>query len=143
MDAVEDALDDAPPVSAQELLERAARLGPSRPTLQSIVLPNDPVLAEKMTPRAAERRARLRKVVNATVAACAALCVAALIATALSPSPAAASSGERASTATHAAPSIRVVAIEKLDETTLTKATHHGATTTATAKMRPKHGKRR
>ena len=125
--------------STSDLLERAARLGPARPTFESIVLPNDPILLEKMQPVAAQRRARFRKVVKATLGACLALCVLALGATALSPGEASASeSGSKVSART--APARPVVSIEKLDEAKRTKAvTSHAVTAAVKAKV----GKRR
>lgn len=131
------ALDPHAP-STSDLLERAARLGPARPTFESIVLPNDPILLEKMQPAAAQRRARFRKVVKATLGACLALCVIAIGASALSPSEASASeSGSKISART--APARPVVTIEKLDDAKRAKAvTSHVVTAAVKAK-----GKRR
>jgi hypothetical protein len=125
--------------STSDLLERAARLGPARPTFESIVLPNDPILLEKMQPAAAQRRARFRKVVKATLGACLALCVLAIGASALSPSEASAS--QSASTVSaRTAPARPVVSVEKLDEMKRGKAvTSHSVT----AAVKAKGGKRR
>lgn len=60
--------------SAQALLERAAALGPVRLTFESIAIP-DPVLEAKHEPRIAERRARLTRVVKATLGACVGVCI--------------------------------------------------------------------
>ena len=60
--------------SAQSLLERAAALGPVRLTFESIAIP-DPVLEAKHEPRIAERRARLTRVVKATLGACVGVCI--------------------------------------------------------------------
>lgn len=127
--------------STSDLLERAARLGPARPTFESIVLPNDPILLEKMQPAAAQRRARFRKVVKATLGVCLAVCVIAIGATALSPSEASASQSGASSTATaRTAPARPLVTIEKLDEAKRTKAlTSHSVTAAVKAKL----GKRR
>ncbi len=64
--------------SARSLLERAARLGPPRPTLESIPLPRDPILGAKMLPEIVARRAKLALITKATVGACLLLCLAAL-----------------------------------------------------------------
>ena len=106
--------------SMHDLLERAKSLPPARPTLESIVLPNDPVLKEKMLPHAAQRRARFQKVVKATLGACVALCVAAIAATALSGEASASPSEDRAMART--APATAVVPVEKLDSATRAKA---------------------
>jgi hypothetical protein len=121
--------------STSDLLERAARLGPARPTFESIVLPNDPILLEKMQPAAAQRRARFRKVVKATLGACLALCVIAIGASALSPSEASASEGNTMSART--APARPVVTIEKLDDAKRGKAvTSHAVTAAVKAKSK-------
>lgn len=125
--------DHAP--STHDLLERAARLGPPRMTFESIVLPNDPVLAEKMQPHAAERRARFRKIVKATIGACVALCVAAIVASAFSGSEASASTGSD-SPALRTAPATRVVSIEKLDDAKRGKAVQQHAASTANARAK-------
>lgn len=95
----------------KDLLERAAQLGP-RPTYESIVLPNDPVLHAKLEPRVAERRARFRRVVKGMLAGCIGVCVVALVVTAVS-------GGETpAASAATTAPSVATQAstpVEKLD----------------------------
>jgi len=137
------ALDPQAP-STSDLLERAARLGPPRPTFESIVLPNDPILLEKMQPAAAQRRARFRKVVKATLGACVGLCLLAIGASALSPSEASASTSSSASTAARTAPARPVVTIEKLDDAKRSKAmTSHGVTANAGTAVKAKSGKRR
>jgi hypothetical protein len=129
--------------STSDLLERAARLGPPRPTFESIVLPNDPILLEKMQPLAAQRRARFRKLVKATLGACLVLCVAAVGASALSPNEASASQSS-SSTAARTAPARPLVTIEKLDELKRGKAvTSHSVTANAGAAVKAKKGKRR
>jgi hypothetical protein len=136
------ALDPQAP-STSDLLERAARLGPARPTFESIVLPNDPILLEKMQPLAAQRRARFRKIVKATIGACVALCVAAIAASALSPSEASASESS-SSVVARTAPARPLVTIEKLDEAKRGKAvTSHTVTANAAAAVKAKIGKRR
>lgn len=150
-DALADTHSDAPVAldahapSTHDLLERAARLGPARPTFESIVLPNDPILLEKMQPAAAQRRARFRKVVKATLGACLALCVAAIAASALSPSEASASPSSTTSSAVaRTAPARPLVTIEKLDEAKRGKAvTSHQVTANAAASVKAKSGKRR
>jgi hypothetical protein len=97
--------------TAQDLLERAASLGP-RMSMDSIVLPNDPILHAKLDPRIAERRARFRRVVKGMLGACVGMCVVALVVTAVS-------GGETPSAnAATAAPSVATQAstpVEKLD----------------------------
>ena len=89
-----------------------------------------------MQPAAAQRRARFRKVVKATLGACLALCVIAIGASALSPSEASASeSGSKVSART--APARPVVSIEKLDDAKRTKAvTSHVVTAAVKAKSK-------
>ena len=70
-----------------DLLARAAELGPARPSMDSIVLPNDPILQAKSQPEIAARRAKLRRVVKGLVGACGVMCIAALIVTIVSGSP--------------------------------------------------------
>lgn len=149
VDALSDTHSDAPAAvadhapSTHDLLERAARLGPPRPTMESIVLPNDPILLEKMQPLAAQRRARFRKVVKATLGACLALCVAAIAASALSPSEASASPSGSGVTA-RTAPARPLVTIEKLDDAKRGKAvTSHSVTANAAPAVKAKIGKRR
>jgi negative regulator of sigma E activity len=109
---------DAGP-SAQALLERAAALGPMRATFQSFALPTDPVLGAKMQPHVAERRARFRHVVKATLGACVALCALSLVVSALSGGEAHASSSP---TPNRATASKAVTSVEKLDGPTRAKA---------------------
>jgi hypothetical protein len=107
------------------------------------VLPNDPILLEKMQPLAAQRRARFRKLVKATLGACLVLCVAAVGASALSPNEASASQSS-SSTAARTAPARPLVTIEKLDELKRGKAvTSHSVTANAGAAVKAKKGKRR
>ena len=121
--------DDAAP-SRQDLLQRAAELGPPRLTLENIMLsPTDPILGEKMQPRVAERRARFRKIVKVAVGACVAFCVVAIGATALSTSPAHASSSSHSATKT--VPATGVVPVEKLEIVSRTKAPSHHVTAAA------------
>ncbi len=126
--------DHAP--STHDLLERAARLGPARPTFESIVLPNDPVLAEKMQPHAAQRRARFRKIVKATIGGCVALCVAAIAASALSGGDASAATATQGSAIARTAPATRVVSIEKLDEARRGRAVQQRGASTANARAK-------
>jgi hypothetical protein len=119
VDVAFDAVPDAAP-SARDLLARAARLGPARPTLESISMPTDPVLGQKQQPAIAARRMRFTRIVKATLGACVALCVAALAATAMSGE---ASAASRAFTRTAAAPSRRVSSVEPLGGDVRAKAT--------------------
>jgi hypothetical protein len=73
-------------ISTNELLERAAALGPARMTWESIVLPADPILDEKRQPHVAERRERFTRMVKIGLGACLAVCVIALGVSALSSS---------------------------------------------------------
>lgn len=115
--------EDAAP-SRQELLERAAELGPARLTYASMLLPTDPILNRKMQPNVAKRRARLRAAVKVALGACVAFCLfAATRASAMSSSPSTTS-------ATHVTPSIpavSVVPVEKLDQPETTKAPSRAA----------------
>jgi hypothetical protein len=131
--------DDAAP-SRQDLLQRAAELGPSRMTWESFALqPADPVLGEKMQPRVVERRARFRRVVKVALGACVAFC---LVATAVSAVSSAEASSPRASGSAKTAPATGVVTVEKLDVAQRTKAPKPQARATA-ARPAPKLGKRR
>jgi hypothetical protein len=124
--------EDAAP-SRQDLLQRAAELGPARLTWENIVLaPTDPILGEKMQPRVAERRARFRKVVKVALGTCLAFCVVATAATALSSGPPKASASSSVSKTHVAATRSAVVPVEKLDQVTRTKAPSH-----VTAAIRP------
>lgn len=116
--------------SKQALLERAARLGPARPTLESILLPNDPILGQKLEPRVAERRMRLTRIVKGALGACVAVCVAALVATALSGEASAAPGPRDKAAARAAAPTTRVADVEALSGGVRAKA----ATKAASAK---------
>jgi hypothetical protein len=130
--------EDAAP-SRQDLLQRAAELGPSRMTWENIVLaPTDPILGEKMQPRVAERRARFRKLVKVALGACVAFCVVATGATALSSSSPSTSSSASTSSLTKTAPAAGVVPVEKLEQATRTKAPSH-----VTAAVRPSTWKKR
>ena len=84
---------DAPPpsrgpyssaITPNELLERAAALGPARLTWESIVLPADSTLYEKRQPHVAERRERFTRMVKIGLGACVAVCAIALGVSALS-----------------------------------------------------------
>jgi hypothetical protein len=127
--------DDSAP-SRQALLQRAAALGPSRMTWESIVLPADPILGEKMQPRVRERRARFRKLVKVGLGACVAFCLFATAATALSSANPNESAASTASV-TKTAPAIAIVPIEKLEQATRTKATSHMGVVTAAARPAP------
>ncbi len=118
--------DDAAP-SRQDLLQRAAELGPPRLTWENIVLaPTDPILGAKMQPRVVERRARFRKVVKVALGTCLAFCVVATAATALSSSNPSSSKDSASSAAAKAhVPATGVVPVEKLDLVMRTKAPSH------------------
>ncbi len=117
--------EDAAP-SRQELLERAAELGPARLTYASILQPTDPILNRKMQPNVAKRRARLRAVVKITLGACVAFCLfAATRASAMS------ISAPKSEAPVVAA--IPVVPVEKLEQTETTKAPSHAAPQRAAA----------
>lgn len=124
--------------SANELLERAAALGPARTTWERIVLP-DPVLDEKRQPHVAERRARLTRVVKIALGACLGVCVLALGVSALS------GDASAAPTATAAAfgktvPSKGIVPVEPMDGTKRAKNARRTAPAATTAAIvRPKH----
>ncbi len=128
---------ETPPPSTQDLLARAQRLGPARPTLESILLPTDPILGAKLEPHIAERRMRFTRYVKATLGGCVALCVAALVATATSGE---ASAAPRASSVAVATPITRAPSVEALSGTTMAKVTRgtDAAKTTAHAKTRAK-----
>jgi hypothetical protein len=117
--------------SANELLARAAARGPRR-TWESLVITSDPVLDEKRQPHVAERRARLTRVVKATLGACLAVCVVAIGVSALSRD-ANASTAASPVSAGKAVASKAVVPIEPLDGTKHGKAVRRGATTAPTA----------
>lgn len=127
--------------SANELLERAAALGPMRMTWESIVLPADPVLDEKRQPHVAERRARLTRIVKVTLGACLGVCVLALVVSAIS---AISGSNEAAESKATAAATARTVAakpivpIEPLEGAKRGKARHFTPSVTTAAIVRPK-----
>lgn len=125
--AFETTADGGPTPAA--LLERAAQLGPPL-TWESFAVQPDPVVRAKMEAPVVERRAKLRRVVKATVGGCAAVCVIAAVVTAVADahadSPRIAASArtslDRTATASPGAPSGRVVDVEKLDDTKRSKA---------------------
>jgi hypothetical protein len=136
--------EDAAP-SRQDLLQRAAELGP-RMTWESIAFqPTDPVLGEKMLPRVAERRARFRKLVKVALGACVAFCMVATAASAISTTNS--SSEASGSSSVRTAPATRIASIEKLEVPIVTKGAATKASSKATTASRPgpapKHGKRR
>jgi len=117
---LEHALDADGAPSRQELLQRAASLGPVRMTWASLQLtPSDPILGEKMKPRVVERRARLRRLVKVALGACVAFCLVATAATALS------SGGVSATRAPSRAATQAVVSVEKLETTARPRAASH------------------
>jgi hypothetical protein len=124
--------------SANELLERAAAMGPARMTWESIVLVADPVLDEKRQPHVAERRERLTRVVKMTLGACVAVCALALGVSALSGDASPKAVAVTASIGKTVA-SKGIVPVEPLDGTKHGKAVHRvvPAVTTA-AIVRPK-----
>ena len=129
--------EDAAP-SRQDLLKRAAELGPARMTWENIVLaPTDPILGEKMQPRVAERRARFRKIVKVALGACVAFCLVATVASAVS-STSSSSSSSATSSALKTAPASGVVPVEKLEVVLRTK-----APSKVTAAVRPRAPKKR
>lgn len=138
MSADDATYEDAAP-SRQDLLQRAAELGPARMTWENIVLqPTDPILGEKMQPRVAERRARFRKVVKVAIGACAAFCLVATVASVVSST--GTSSSSPASSVAKTAPAAGVVPVEKLEVVTRTKAP---SKVTAAVRPRPAPKKRR
>jgi hypothetical protein len=142
--SVDDATYEDSAPSRQDLLQRAAELGPSRMTWESIVLsPTDPILSKKMQPSVVERRARFRKVVKVALGACLAFCLVATVASAFSSNDTS-SSKASASTSTvgKTAPAQGVVPVEKLEITKRGKATRE-ATATATVRHTTKKHRRR
>jgi hypothetical protein len=127
--------------SRQDLLLRAAELGPPRLTLENIAFaPTDPILGQKMQPRVAERRARFRKVVKVALGVCVGFCLVGAASSALSSSPSTGSSA----TASKTAPAVGIVTVEKLETAALGKApTHHVTTAAVRWAPAPKFGKRR
>jgi hypothetical protein len=125
--------------SANELLERAAALGPARMTWESIVLPADPILDEKRQPRVAERRARLTRVVKIALGGCLAVCVLALGVSALSGDASAAPAATAAAVG-KTVPSKGIVPVEPMDGSKRVKAPRRTAPAVTTAAIvRPKH----
>jgi hypothetical protein len=125
--------------SANELLERAAAMGPARMTWESIVIVSDPILSEKRQPHVAERRERLTRVVKMTVGACAAMCALALGVSALS-GDAAAKTSAAVATLGKTVASKGIVPVEALDGTKHGKAARRAAPAITTAAIvRPKH----
>jgi len=126
--------------SANELLERAAAMGPHRMTWESIVLVTDPVLSEKRQPRVAERRERLTRVVKMTLGACVAVCALALGVSALSGDASAATRPAASESLGKTVASKGVVPVEPLDGTRHGKAARSIAPSVKTAAIvRPKH----
>jgi hypothetical protein len=117
--------------SADELLARAAVHGPRR-SWDSLAVTSDPILDEKRQPHVAERRARLTRVVKATVGACLALCVVAVGVSALSRDANASTTASTVSAGRTVA-SKGVVPIEPLDGTKHGKATRRSTPTAPTA----------
>ena len=127
-------------VSTNELLERAAAMGPARMTWESIALEADPVLSEKRQPHVAERRQRLTRVVKMTLGACVAVCAIALGVSALSGNSSASAQTEPAPAVGKTVASKGVVPVEPLDGTKHGKAVRHVAPSVTTAAfVRPKH----
>jgi hypothetical protein len=132
--------EDAAP-SRQDLLQRAAELGPARMTWENIVLqPTDPILGEKMQPRVAERRARFRKVVKVALGACVAFCLVATVASAVSSSSSSSSATSSPPSTVKTAPASGIVPVEKLEVVMRTKAP---SKVTAAVRPRPAPKKRR
>jgi hypothetical protein len=128
---VVDAFEEDAGPSREELLARAARLGPQRMTYLSMhIASNDPILREKLKPRVAERRARLRRIVKVALGACVAFCMVATAATALSSSN---SGSSDAPVHARATTSVVVVPVEKMETPMHVRAPGH---VTARAKRR-------
>lgn len=127
--------DEAAP-SRQDLLQRAAELGPARMTWESIVLhPGDPILGAKMQPRVAERRARFRKLVKVALGACVAFCMIATIASAVSASTTNSTATTSASGSVKTAPASAIVTRETLDTTPRPKASSKATRSTSAPKF--------
>jgi hypothetical protein len=109
-------------------------------TWENIVLqPTDPILANKMQPRVAERRARFRTMVKGALGVCVAFCLVATAATALSSN---ATGTSASSSIGKAAPATAIVPVEKLDlGPSRTRATNR-VTAAARPAPAPKFGKR-
>jgi hypothetical protein len=143
--AIDDATYEDTAPSRQDLLQRAAELGPARMTWESIVLPSDPILKKKMQPSVVERRARLRMVVKVALGGCVAFCLVALVASAVSSSDSPSSKSSASTTSavvTKTAPAMGVVPVEKLEITQREKAVH-GREVTATVRPATKKHRRR
>lgn len=124
--------------STNELLERAAAMGPPRMTWESIVLVSDPILSEKRQPHVAERRARLTRVVKMALGGCVAVCALALGVSALSGDSVAAPVA--ASSLGKTVASKGIVPVEPRDGTKRAKAVRHVAPSATTAAfVRSKH----
>lgn len=70
-------------ISKDDLLERAAALGPIRTSWETYSS-EDPILSEKMKEHVALRRARFQKIVKGTLGACVGICAIALVVTLVS-----------------------------------------------------------
>jgi hypothetical protein len=115
-----DTTEEGPAPSRQDLLQRAATLGPARMTWESVVLqPSDPILGAKMQPRVAARRARFRTIVKVTLGACLAFCVAAAAASGI---PMSDRSNESAAPTPKTSPATGIVPVETLVVARRTKA---------------------
>jgi hypothetical protein len=128
-------------ISTNELLERAAALGPARTTWESIVLPADPILDRKRQPHVAERRERFTRMVKVGLGACVAVCVVALGVGALSAdasSSSAASASSSSVALSKTVPSKGIVPVEALDRAKHAKAVRQIGPTVATAAIRAK-----
>jgi len=128
-------------LSKNELLERAAAMGPARMTWESIVLPADPVLDEKQTPHVAERRARLTRIVKVTLGACLGVCVIALAVSAISGSGDSSSSSKTEAAATATSKTVAskpIVPVETMDGAKRRKARPFTPAVTTAAIVRPK-----
>lgn len=124
--------------SADELLERAAALGPARMTWESIVLPDDPILHEKRSAHVTERRARLTRMVKMGLGACLGVCVLALGVSALSgDSSGARDAGDGRGAASESlgktVPSKGIIPVEPFDGTRHAKAVRRVAPAVTTA----------
>lgn len=142
--AIDDATYEDSAPSRQDLLQRAAELGPARMTWESIVLPADPILKKKMQPSVVERRARLRKVVKVALGGCVAFCLVALVASVVSSSDGSSSKASATTTSavvTKTAPAMGVVPVEKLEIKQRGKATREATATVRHATK--KHRRRR
>ena len=103
-------------ISTNELLERAAAMGPSRMAWESIVQPSDPILDEKRQPHVAERRERFTRLVKIGLGVCLAVCVVALGVSTLSDDSGSSASSESTMSA-KTVPAKAIVPIEPLDGT--------------------------